>query len=92
MLIENDTYVRKKKKCLHKKRKDSPVFYDKKMKGYKCEIWFKMSARKLQKPLRSVENSTFIRGSAEAAVGVCSVINSKENTRGGVLFYEGCQP
>ena len=51
-----------------------------------------MSARKLQKPLRSVENSTFIRGSAEAAVGVCSVINSKENTRGGVLFYEGCQP
>lgn len=51
-----------------------------------------MSARKLQKPLGSVENSTFIRVSAEAAVGVCSVINSKENTRGGVLFYEGCQP
>lgn len=90
-MIENDTimFARRRNACIKSAR--IPQFSMIK-KGYKCEIWYKMSARKLQKPLGSVENSTFIRVSAEAAVGVCSVINSKENTRGGVLFYEGCQP
>ena len=32
-----------------------------------------------------VKSGNFIRGSTEAAAGVCNGVSSRENTRGGVL-------
>ena len=46
---------------------------------------------KIAETLGFVENSNFIKGSTEAAVGGCFGINLKENTSGGVLFYQGCR-
>ena len=42
-----------------------------------------MSGKKCRKLF--VKSGNFIRGSTEAAVGVCHGVSSRENTRGGVL-------
>ena len=68
------------------KARGLPVLYDQRVKGFQkwdmvLNIWEKIT----ENLSFIVENSNFIRGSMEAAVGY-SVINLNENTCGGVLL------